>query len=109
MTKEQIIAIACEVCGVDTIGGRNTDNAMAMHLAMYFMRWELDMNPEDIVAEFGIGKTAIYEHIDPRKVNDRRRFGHPFGTRFNSVALKIYGSCNKREILKMTDVFTEKY
>lgn len=106
MTKEKIIEVSCEVCGVDTAGGRIPDNAMAMHLAMYFMRWELDMDPENIGAEFGVGKTAVYEHIDPRKVNERRRFEHPFEKRFNSVALKISGGWSKRDSRVMTNGLT---
>lgn len=93
MTKEGIISIVCEVCGVDPseikTSSRRGDVVKAKHLIAHFLYHHLNMRIEKIALEVALSKNSLYEPIYHNPAQKRIKIDPLFNELYQAVCRAI--------------------
>lgn len=94
MTKEEIISIVCEVCGVDPseikTSSRRGNVVMAKHLIAHFLYHHLNMRIEKIAPEVALSKYVIYGPIFHNPATKRARTDPLFNERLGEIETLLF-------------------
>jgi len=93
MTAEELISIACEVCGIRVADLENktraVDTSSARRLAHWFLYWELRLSIAEIRKATKSCQRIVYKNISPKMINDHKRRNKTFQTRFSEVERRL--------------------
>lgn len=90
MTKDEIVSIVCEVCGVspsDLVSETRKRNTVAARqlIAYHLCYRTLTMSLKDVAQEVGVGVTALYATATPRAIQAKRRTNLDFWHQYANV------------------------
>jgi chromosomal replication initiation ATPase DnaA len=94
MTKDEIIRIVCEVCGVEaahlTRKCKKEDISTARHLIAYYLYSKLNYMPQKIAPIIGTTVAYVYKPLFKNTVQDRAKSDAEFRERLNAVEEKLF-------------------
>lgn len=93
-TKDEIINIVCEVCGVApedlTTEDRSADVVMARHLIIHHLYWRLNMQPPEIAPIVGMKRPSVYKPLFRNPMSVRVKTEMLLRERYGIIASKIF-------------------